>query len=94
LKVGNSKIKQTQTQQSEILLDIENKNNIFQLSTINYQLSTINYQLSTINYQLSTINYQLFIFISSINANAKQNLPHITNKTNHNIYKNLQFEVL
>jgi len=87
LKVGNSKIKQTQTQQSEILLDIENKNNIFQLSTINYQLSTI-------NYQLSTINYQLFIFISSINANAKQNLPHITNKTNHNIYKNLQFEVL
>ncbi|PIQ09121.1 MAG: hypothetical protein COW71_08210 [Ignavibacteriales bacterium CG18_big_fil_WC_8_21_14_2_50_31_20] len=50
MKVGNSKIKQTQTQQSEILLDIENKNNIFQLSTINYQLSTINYQLSTINF--------------------------------------------
>jgi len=71
LKVGNSNKKQTQ--QSKILLDFENKNNIF---------------------QLSTFNFQLIICKSSINANAKQNFPHITNKTNYIIYKYLQKEVL
>ncbi|MBU1114570.1 MAG: hypothetical protein KKE09_05475, partial [Bacteroidetes bacterium] len=65
----------------------------FQLSTFNFQLSTFNFQLSTFNFQLSTFNFQLIVSKSSINANAKQNLHHITNKTNHNIYKNLQFEV-